>query len=60
MARELYTVASKDIAAAAATSRNGARLRSIPELRDDVPFCTQRDLFNFPAAMQKDGKIKRI
>jgi 2-phosphosulfolactate phosphatase len=60
MGRELYTIASKDVAAAAATSRNGTRLSGIPELRDDVPFCLQLDLFNFAAAMQKDGKIKRI
>jgi len=60
MAHELYTIASKNISAAAATSRNGARLSGIPELRDDVRFCLQRDIFNFPAAMQKDGKIKKI
>jgi len=60
MARELYTAASKDIAAAAATSRNGTRLSSIPDLRADVPYCTQRDLFNFAAAMQKDGKIQKF
>ena len=56
MARELYAVASKNIAAAAATSRNGARLIGIPELRDDVPFCMQRDIFNFAAALQTMGK----
>jgi 2-phosphosulfolactate phosphatase len=59
MARELYTIASKDIVAAAATSRNGTRLSGIPDLRADVPFCTQRDIFNFAAAMQKNGKIKK-
>jgi len=59
MARELYTIASKDITAAAATSRNGARLSQIPELRDDVPFCMQRDLFSFAATLQSDGKIKK-
>jgi len=60
MARELYTVASKDIASAAATSRNGTRLLSIPDLRADVPFCMQRNLFNFPAAMQPNGKIQKF
>ena len=60
MARELYVVASKDVASAAATSRNGTRLTGIPELRADVPFCMQRDIFNFTAAMQKDGKIQKV
>lgn len=60
MARELYTIASKNIAAAAATSRNGARLSGIPELRDDVPFCMQRDIFAFAAEMRKDGQIRKI
>ena len=60
MARELYTVASANVGTAAATSRNGTRLSGIPGLRDDVPFCTQRDIFNFAAAMQKDGKIQKL
>jgi 2-phosphosulfolactate phosphatase len=59
IARELYAIASKDITAAAATSRNGTRLTGIPELCDDVPFCTQRDIFNFAASLQKDGRIKK-
>jgi 2-phosphosulfolactate phosphatase len=60
MARELYTIASKDITTAATTSRNGTRLNGIPDLRDDVPFCTQRDIFNFAASLQKDGRIKKL
>jgi 2-phosphosulfolactate phosphatase len=60
MARELYTIADKNLPAAAATSRNGMRLSRIPGLRDDVPFCMQRDISNFAAAMQSDGKIKKL
>jgi phosphosulfolactate phosphohydrolase-like enzyme len=45
--------------AAASTSRNGKRLCGIPELRDDVPFCIQRDVFNFTATLGKDGIVKR-
>ena len=37
----------------------GLRLSGIPELRDDVPFCVQRDIFNFAAALGKDGTVKR-
>ena len=60
MARDLYVVAEKDVLAAASQSRNGLRLCGIPELREDVPFCVQRDIFNFSAAMDKEGKIKRV
>jgi 2-phosphosulfolactate phosphatase len=59
MARELYRMASKDLLAAASTSRNGKRLYGIPELRDDVPFCIQRDVFDFVAAQGEDGTVKR-
>jgi 2-phosphosulfolactate phosphatase len=60
MARELYTMASRDIRAAATTSRNGTRLSGIPELRDDIPFCTQRDISNFAATMDRTGHIKKV
>jgi len=60
MARELYLMAAKDLLKAASTSRNGMRLCGIPELRDDVPFCMQRDIFNFTAALGKDGTVKRL
>jgi len=60
MARELYALAKKNLLAAASQSRNGLRLSSIPELRDDVPFCLQRDIHGFVAAMNRDGIVKRV
>jgi 2-phosphosulfolactate phosphatase len=60
MARELYQRAAKNLLAAASQSRNGVRLTSIPDLRHDVPFCVQRDVFNFAAAMGKDGRVKKL
>jgi 2-phosphosulfolactate phosphatase len=60
MARELYSVAKNDMLAAASTSRNGLRLNGIPELKDDVAFCVQRDIFNFAASLNSEGKIQRI
>jgi 2-phosphosulfolactate phosphatase len=60
MARELYLVAKNDVLAAASKSRNGLRLLSIAELRDDVAFCVRKDVFPFAAELGKDGKIKRI
>jgi len=56
MARELYRAAQSNLLEAAASSRNGRRLRKIPELRDDVAFCVQRDIYSFAATL-KDGKV---
>jgi 2-phosphosulfolactate phosphatase len=38
-------------------SENGQRLLAIPELRDDVAFCSQRDIFPLVAKMEADGII---
>jgi 2-phosphosulfolactate phosphatase len=59
MARYLYTMAKNDLPAAASQSRNGLRLGTIPELRDDIPFCLQRDIFNFAAALNREGKVTK-
>ncbi len=58
MARQLFQIAQRDLSSAASQSRNGRRLQAMPQLLDDVPFCLQRDIFNFTAALQSDGKIK--
>lgn len=59
MARKLYQAASADLLAAVAEARNGAKLLSLPELRDDVPFCLQIDSLKFTASLRKDGTIQR-
>ena len=41
-----------------ALSENGARLLAMPELREDVAFCLQRDIFPLVAKME-DGKIRK-
>jgi phosphosulfolactate phosphohydrolase-like enzyme len=43
-----------------AQSRNARRLMSRPELRDDVAYCAQRDIYDFAAAMDKNGVVCRI
>ncbi len=58
MARQLFQLARNDLLKAASGSRNGRRLLSKTDLRDDVPFCLQRDCFNFAAALQPDGNIR--
>jgi 2-phosphosulfolactate phosphatase len=39
-------------------SENARRLLAIPELRDDVAFCLQRDIFSLIAKMEADGAIR--
>jgi 2-phosphosulfolactate phosphatase len=41
-------------------SENGARLLAIPELRDDVEFCAQRDIFPLVAKMEADGALRQV
>lgn len=58
MARQVYQRAATNLIEAAAQSRNGKRLLSRPELRDDVVFCLRRDVFEFVAVM-RDGIIRK-
>lgn len=60
MARDIYQLAAKNVLAAASQSRNGLRLSGIPELRDDVAFCMQRNLFDFAAMLNREGEVRRL
>lgn len=60
MARNLYQLAGKNLLAAASQSRNGSRLSGIPELSEDVPFCLQRNVFDFVATLNTDGKVFKL
>jgi 2-phosphosulfolactate phosphatase len=60
MARHLFASAKTDLPQAASQSRNGRRLLKNPELRDDVAFCLQRDLHQFAAGLQSDGRVKKL
>lgn len=59
MAVTLFTGAG-DLNSKMSLSRNGRRLLSRPDLKDDVAYCAQRDLYNFVAAMDKNGVVTRI
>src|SRR5208283_5387019 len=39
-------------------AENARRLLAIPELRDDVAFCLQPDVFNLTATLGRDGAIR--
>ncbi len=60
IARQTFLRSKADLPAAIASSRNGRRLLAIPELRADVSFCSQRDVFNLVAAMDADGCLRKI
>jgi 2-phosphosulfolactate phosphatase len=41
-------------------TENGKRLLAIPELRDDVAFCAQRDVFPLVAALSPAGVLSKV
>jgi 2-phosphosulfolactate phosphatase len=59
MVRLLYDCEKADLTAALAQSRNGRRLLAQPELRDDVAFCAQTDIFSVAAELAKDGLVRK-
>ena len=58
LARKLYRLERADLVAALAQSRNGRRLLTRPDLRDDVAFCAQCDRTSVVARLEKDGCIR--
>jgi 2-phosphosulfolactate phosphatase len=59
MVRRLFRLEQPDLVAAVAQSRNGRALMKQRDLREDVPFCLQRDLFRFIAGQGKDGLVRK-
>ena len=57
LVRQIFQLAQNNLLAAASQSRNARRLLAIPELKDDVAFCLQRDVFDFAAVLNSEGKI---
>jgi 2-phosphosulfolactate phosphatase len=60
IASRAFLSAKSDLAAVLAGSQNARRLLAIPELRADVAFCSQRDIFKAVAGMQADGTLRRL
>jgi 2-phosphosulfolactate phosphatase len=50
-----FEKAKWDLPGAISKSENARRLLAIPDLRDDVEFCLQRDIFEFVAALDGDA-----
>lgn len=59
IARELYRLHEHDLLSAFGQGRNGRRLLGRPELREDVAFCAQRDVFPLTAELGRDGLVRR-
>jgi phosphosulfolactate phosphohydrolase-like enzyme len=60
VARQNFLRSKLDLAVAIAGSTNGRRLLGLPELRADVAFCSQRDVFNLVAVMSADGSLRQL
>jgi 2-phosphosulfolactate phosphatase len=60
VARNVFEAARHDLLGAMQFARNGRRLLGIPELRDDVPFCFQKDAFPLVATMDRDCRVTQI
>lgn len=50
-----FEEAKENLTGAVSKSANARRLLAIPELREDVEFCLQQDVFDFVAVWQSDG-----
>lgn len=60
LARNAYCSVANDLLGALHEAENGKRLRTRPELADDVPFCASVDRFDMAAAMDRDGVIRKL
>jgi 2-phosphosulfolactate phosphatase len=58
IARQLYLLEAADLFAGVSKSRNGRRLLANPDLREDVAFCVQPDIFTIVAELGKDGAVR--
>jgi 2-phosphosulfolactate phosphatase len=59
VARWLFRLERKTLLEAIGGSRNGKRLLSKPDLKDDVRFCARLNAFPLVVEMDKQGRVKR-
>ena len=59
IARDLYHSTRSDLSNGMQKARNGRRLLGLPELRDDVRFCLQRDTLDFVAELSAEGAVRK-
>jgi 2-phosphosulfolactate phosphatase len=59
MVRKLFQLEGGDVFSALKSSRNGARLWSNPELKDDVLWCAKFNAFPVVARLDQEGRVRR-
>jgi 2-phosphosulfolactate phosphatase len=57
-ARNAWRKAKSNLLEVVSEAENARRLLAIPELRDDVAFCLQRDVYDLVAVLGHDGAIR--
>lgn len=60
VAWRLFRLERTNLLKAIGSSRNGKRLLSMPELKDDVRFCARLNAFPIVVEMDKRGRVKRL
>lgn len=60
LAVRAFNSVKSDLPAVIASTKNGRRLLSIPELKADVACCAQRDVYKVVARMGEDGAIRCV
>ncbi len=60
LARETYLRGAADLLTAVAAANNARRLFALPELREDVAVCFQRDSANVLAVLTTAGAVRRL
>jgi 2-phosphosulfolactate phosphatase len=60
MSQIIFGLNKTGLRQAFASSRNGRRLNQIPDLRDDLDFCSQLDLFAHAVRMDNEGCLRPV
>lgn len=60
VATRSFRTAETSLPEALANSTNGRRLLAIPELREDVAYCAQRDVADVVVGLSSEGWLKRV
>ena len=58
MARQTYRIMQRDLYSAMQYARNGRRLLAMPDLKEDVRFCVQRETLTHVAGMNEAGEVR--
>ena len=60
IAQTVFQQSKAELSTTIGHSQNGRRLLAMPELREDVAFCSQRDIFNLVATMDAAGRLRQL